>query len=324
MKAKLRFDEESGTLMARIEKCPKQDGTFIDIEWKVGELGTPFMGITISDEAIRAMDGQEMEVKDPEKLWKIQKDNQMSMGCKVLMPGRSVGKSSNFDGKIIELIPRSPGFKFRFHRGGYQDSMSTCVTLDSVADLEKLVSETYGLDTPLTFKFNSMGLDRRNGWKTYLVTCNKQDLPVGYTNSIPAGEPVHYPSAPPTPETCPNCGAKYSGGSTAPGDAMKPDLRVFYICGASISMQLRPDNKLLMLKNCSKLPESVKRYQYENGKWVDIEEWGKPAFMSAYQRMKVRECIGLLSSMIRGGESHSDVSKEAVRKAFEYLNGEGS
>ena len=300
MKAKLRFDEESGTLMARIEKCPKPDGTFIDIEWKVGELGTPFMGITISDEAIRAMDGQEMEVKDPERLWEIQKQNQMSMGCKI-----------------------SPsGFKFRFHRGGYQDSMSTCVTLDSVADLEKLVSETYGLEKPLTFDFKYLGPDQRNGWETYAVICKQIRGVVGHTDGMPTGTQTHYSSIPMTPEVCPNCGAKYSGGSTAPGDELKPDLRVFYICGASISMKLRPDNKLLMLKNCSKLPESVKRYQYKNDKWTEIDGWGKPLVMTAYQRMKVRECIGLLSSMIRGGESHSDISKEAVRKAFEYLNGE--
>lgn len=312
MKAKLRFDEESGKLIAIIDKCPKGDGAFGDIEWEIGSIGNSFMGLNISPEALKAMDGKEIEVKDPEKLWAVQKDyHQPNLGSGILTIDKSAGKSSS-------------SFKFRFHRGGYEDSMSTCVTLDSVADLEKLVSEAYGLDVPLTFKFEYQGLDRRNGWKTYLVTCDKQDLPVGYADGIPAGESTHYPSAPMTPETCPNCGAKLSGGATAPGDEMRPDARVFYMCGAAISLRIRPKGKIIYLTNCSSLPEQVKRYQVIDGELKEVEEYGKPLIMTAYQHMKVRECIGLLNSMVCGGEHHSDVSKEAVRKSIEYLNGEGT
>ncbi len=332
MKAKLRFDEESGKLIAIIDKCPKGDGTFGAIEWEAGSIGNSFMGLNISPKALKAMDGQEMEVKDPEKLWDVQKDRCFSLRSRVMQPfdtekkvilvcGRSVGKSSSED--IVSLF--TPGFKFRFHRGGYEDSMSTCVTLDNVADLERLVSEAYGLDIPLTFKFECQGLDRRNGWKTYLVTCDKQDLPVGYTDGIPAGAMTHYPSAPMTPETCPNCGSKYSGGGTGLGDEMVSDARVFYMCGASISLRIRPKgHKIIYLTNCSALPEQVKRYQVINGKLEEVEEYGKPLVMTAYQHMKVRECIGLLSSMVNGGEQHSDVSREAVRKAIGYLNGKGA
>jgi len=34
----------------------------------------------------------------------------------------------------------------------------------------------------------------------------------------------------------------------------------------------------------------------------------------------IRQCIGLLNSMVRGGEKHSDVSRESVRKALWALD----
>jgi len=41
---------------------------------------------------------------------------------------------------------------------------------------------------------------------------------------------------PTVPEKCMMCGAPYKGGHARPGDHMKMGLRVFYDCGASISI----------------------------------------------------------------------------------------
>lgn len=76
---------------------------------------------------------------------------------------------------------------------------------------------------------------------------------------------------PETPETCPNCGAKCSGGSTVPGDKMKLGLRVFYACGASIALQEEDENgQHVMLKNCSSIGESIIKYPIILGRLVCI------------------------------------------------------
>jgi hypothetical protein len=36
------------------------------------------------------------------------------------------------------------------------------------------------------------------------------------------------------PETCICCGSPYTGGHVRPNEPMKPELRVFYQCGASV------------------------------------------------------------------------------------------
>lgn len=78
---------------------------------------------------------------------------------------------------------------------------------------------------------------------------------------------------PKTPETCPNCGSKISGGATHPGEDMVPDARVFYICGASISLRnwgSKEESPHIMLKNCKDLKEPVIKYPILFGKLVKI------------------------------------------------------
>jgi len=64
------------------------------------------------------------------------------------------------------------------------------------------------------------------------------------------------------PKKCLICGAEYQGGSVWEGEPMKPDLRVFYRCGASLSIQgdksmIEDGSYILLVKNCSN-DESVK------------------------------------------------------------------
>ncbi len=56
-----------------------------------------------------------------------------------------------------------------------------------------------------------------------------------------------------TPDTCLACGAVYSGGSALVDARMKVGLRVFYRCGASLSVRedLGDGAYLLLFKNCS-------------------------------------------------------------------------
>lgn len=43
---------------------------------------------------------------------------------------------------------------------------------------------------------------------------------------------------PRTPETCPICGSPWKGGCQVPGEPLPLGLRVFYVCGASVSVQV--------------------------------------------------------------------------------------
>jgi hypothetical protein len=54
------------------------------------------------------------------------------------------------------------------------------------------------------------------------------------------------------PETCMICGAKWMGGHERPGHRMRPGLRVFYDCGASLSVRegYHEGAFHLLLKNC--------------------------------------------------------------------------
>lgn len=55
------------------------------------------------------------------------------------------------------------------------------------------------------------------------------------------------------PEYCPICQAKYVGGHAAAGTRMKIGLRVFYDCGASLSIKkgdVEEGVYHLLLKNC--------------------------------------------------------------------------
>lgn len=51
------------------------------------------------------------------------------------------------------------------------------------------------------------------------------------------------------------CGSDYLGGHEIPGKPMKPGLRVFYRCGASLSVHHNAGNDrawMLLSKNCCK------------------------------------------------------------------------
>ena len=217
--------------------------------------------------------------------------------------------------------------RFRFHRGGFEDSMSTCVDIDTIEDIEALIAEAYGYEPPLEFIFEPRGIDVRNGWDTHLIMCRHpngiSDLcPVGWSDAIPPSVPRGV--APTTPEVCLNCGASYSGGATRPGDDMVADLRVFYMCGASVCLRPNPDDPYpVYLKNCSGLPDNFKVYKQDHkGGWTEQKTEASRPSLSTDQINDIRNCIGLLNSMVRGGESHSDVSKLAVEKALRHLNGD--
>lgn len=53
------------------------------------------------------------------------------------------------------------------------------------------------------------------------------------------------------PDKCLICGADWSGGHRVPGKNMKEGLRVFYDCGASMSVEvLSPGIYYVLVKNC--------------------------------------------------------------------------
>ena len=55
------------------------------------------------------------------------------------------------------------------------------------------------------------------------------------------------------PEHCLFCGANWNGGHEIPGKEMKVGLRVFYECGASLSIKEEfPEGCFLLTKNCNK------------------------------------------------------------------------
>ena len=57
-----------------------------------------------------------------------------------------------------------------------------------------------------------------------------------------------------TPENCLICGAAWHGGHQVPGEPMRPNMRVFYECGSSISYQQigsKEENIIqVLVKNC--------------------------------------------------------------------------
>ena len=58
------------------------------------------------------------------------------------------------------------------------------------------------------------------------------------------------------PKYCLYCGAGWKGGHQVPGSIMKLGLRVFYFCGASLSItEQTEDYCRLLFKNCGKQEE---------------------------------------------------------------------
>jgi hypothetical protein len=84
MKAKLKYDAENKRVVAHLENCPRPDGSSDDFAWVLCQHDQPFIGQGYpSEEMMRGMDGQEMEVKDAERLWELQQDKQVSVSAVV-------------------------------------------------------------------------------------------------------------------------------------------------------------------------------------------------------------------------------------------------
>lgn len=55
------------------------------------------------------------------------------------------------------------------------------------------------------------------------------------------------------PEKCLICGSKWRGGAQVPGEKLKPKVRVFYNCGASLSYKSTFEGCYqILISNCSK------------------------------------------------------------------------
>jgi hypothetical protein len=53
------------------------------------------------------------------------------------------------------------------------------------------------------------------------------------------------------PENCLVCGSKYQGGTNSTGEGMTEGKRVFYVCGASMSVKKLEHNVYnILFKNC--------------------------------------------------------------------------
>lgn len=87
---------------------------------------------------------------------------------------------------------------FRFHRGGYEESMETCVIVNSLKELEEVICKTNKLTNKFVTKEDKVSIlssfsprnekliikkycfDNRNGWNTHIVLhkscCVTQDV----------------------------------------------------------------------------------------------------------------------------------------------------
>jgi hypothetical protein len=59
--------------------------------------------------------------------------------------------------------------KFRFHRGGYTESMATEVEVQSMQELRDHVVSKFSAVTPTDIRFEHTVFDSRNGWDTWYV-----------------------------------------------------------------------------------------------------------------------------------------------------------
>lgn len=72
---------------------------------------------------------------------------------------------------------------YRQHRGSFNESMETVITVNSLDELvSHLNSDMMFFITKQSIKFKNIGIDKRNGWKTYMVFTD--DMVAGYTNGI--------------------------------------------------------------------------------------------------------------------------------------------
>jgi hypothetical protein len=87
--------------------------------------------------------------------------------------------------KLIEEGPKMT--KFRWHRGGYAESMATVVPAKNMADL-RTIYENSGLEPRwITIVVEPYcGIDRRNNWNTHVVKVNGSVI--GFTDGMPYEE----------------------------------------------------------------------------------------------------------------------------------------
>lgn len=70
--------------------------------------------------------------------------------------------------------------KFRWHRGGYEESMATVVPVRSKSELVTIILDSFLFpENHIEIKPYS-GIDPRNGWDTHLVSVNGKA--VGFTD----------------------------------------------------------------------------------------------------------------------------------------------
>lgn len=59
--------------------------------------------------------------------------------------------------------------KFRYHRGGYEDSMSTEISVNTKAELLRHINTGRHIQKIEDIVFEHVGVDDRNGWNTHYV-----------------------------------------------------------------------------------------------------------------------------------------------------------
>lgn len=81
--------------------------------------------------------------------------------------------------------------KFRFNSGSFQESMKIEIIIESLNELEKIISDMYDFKSfkiELDYiQFDYQGFDDRNKWDTYLVIVNLKDNNTSFPKSFPVG-----------------------------------------------------------------------------------------------------------------------------------------
>lgn len=69
--------------------------------------------------------------------------------------------------------------KFRLHSGGFEESMKTETNIESLQDVRNILRDK-GLPECVQLVSQKYGLDRRNGWDTFVLI--SEHGVVGFTN----------------------------------------------------------------------------------------------------------------------------------------------
>lgn len=79
--------------------------------------------------------------------------------------------------------------RFREHRGGLNESMSTVVELDPTIDALKAhlngILENWKVTRPLKLNITHYAYDSRINWDTYMVKAEGSGFVVGFTDQMP-------------------------------------------------------------------------------------------------------------------------------------------